>query len=67
MPIYEYLCETCQCEFEKLVIGSNDQAVQCPSCCGNQVRKLISAAAVRPQGVPSGSGGFKAPACKPSG
>ena len=31
------------------------------------VIKLMSAAAVRPQGIPTGSGGFKEPACKPSG
>jgi hypothetical protein len=39
----------------------------CPKCDCKEVTKLISAAAVRPHGIPTGSGGFKEPTCKPSG
>jgi len=65
MPIYEFQCKDCNCQFETLVFGSDEIAVACPSCCGTSVKKLISAGAIRPQGVPSGGGGYKAPACKP--
>ena len=67
MPIYEYFCEKCQCQFELLVLSSDDSSPECPACCGHNVKKLISAGSFRPQGVPSGSGGFKAPKCRPSG
>jgi putative FmdB family regulatory protein len=67
MPIYEYFCETCQCRFEKLVFASDHTEPDCPACCGKNVRKLMSAGSIRPAGIPTGSGGFKAPACKPSG
>jgi hypothetical protein len=30
------------------------------------VEKLMSAGAVRPHGIPTGSGGFQPPPCKPS-
>jgi putative FmdB family regulatory protein len=65
MPIYEYQCEACECQFETLVFGGDDSGVTCPSCCATKVKKLISAGAIRPQGIPSGGGGFQAPACKP--
>jgi putative FmdB family regulatory protein len=41
MPIYEYCCETCGCDFECLVMGSDQ--VQCPSCEGTKVNRLMSA------------------------
>ena len=67
MPIYEYHCESCNCQFEKLVFHSDDGNPDCPTCCGKDVKKLMSAGSVRAQGIPTGSGGFNAPACKPSG
>lgn len=67
MPIYEYQCENCNCQFEKLMFSEKDPAPQCPSCCGSHVKKLISAGSVRAQGIAAGSGGFSGPACKPSG
>ena len=39
----------------------------CPKCQCEDVQKLMSAGCVRAQGIPTGSGGFKGPACKPSG
>jgi putative FmdB family regulatory protein len=31
MPIYEYICDDCQAEFEKLVLNKQ-QEIACPKC-----------------------------------
>lgn len=67
MPIYEYHCQQCDCDFEYLKLSDSDPDPRCPSCCGIQITKLISAGSFRPNGVPAGTGGFKAPNCRPSG
>lgn len=67
MPIYEYECKTCQCTFEYLALSASEPDPQCPGCCEQNVEKLMSAGAIRPRGIPTGSGGFKPPACKPAG
>ncbi|RZB34314.1 MAG: hypothetical protein SRB1_00082 [Desulfobacteraceae bacterium Eth-SRB1] len=67
MPIFEYVCKNCDCRFEQLVLSPKDPPPECPKCCGNNVKKLISAGNVRPHGIPTGSGGFKAPACMSCG
>lgn len=69
MPIYEYRCEQCRCDFEYLKLSESDPDPECPSCCGKDIKKLISAGSFRPEGVPSGSGGFSGggPKCRPSG
>ncbi|MCG6894807.1 MAG: zinc ribbon domain-containing protein [Desulfobacteraceae bacterium] len=67
MPIYEYRCKNCDCDFEHFVFRADDPAPTCPTCCGADVEKLISAGAVRPQGIAKGSGGFKPPSCRPTG
>ncbi len=67
MPIYEYVCQDCDHQFEYLKFSASDDDPQCPSCNSPKVRKLISAGAVRPNGIARGSGGFKAPSCAPSG
>jgi len=67
MPIYEYQCKRCRDCFEQLILSANDPPPVCPKCQCKDVEKLISAACVRPHGIPAGSGGFKEPACKPSG
>jgi len=66
MPIYEYLCEKCNNEFEALVF-SNEETPNCPHCKSNKVKKLVSAGSFRPHGIPSGGGGFKLPKCAQSG
>ncbi|MBW2569652.1 MAG: zinc ribbon domain-containing protein [Deltaproteobacteria bacterium] len=63
MPIFEYVCKKCDSHFEQLVLSPEDPAPKCPKCCGNNVKKLISAGNVRPHGIPTGSGGFKPPKC----
>lgn len=50
MPIYEYRCEACGHEFEKLQKISDPAITECPVCQKNEVKKLISAAAFRLKG-----------------
>lgn len=49
MPIYEYRCTHCQKEFERIVFGG-DSEVECPSCKGKEVKRLMSAAAFKCNG-----------------
>lgn len=43
MPVFEYRCEACRRKFAVLVgMTAGEQAIQCPSCAGTQVEKLIS-------------------------
>ena len=65
MPIYEYKCQKCKHEFEKLVLTNNDQHIECPECKSNRADKLLSAGSFRPNGIPTGSGGYAPPACAP--
>jgi putative FmdB family regulatory protein len=67
MPIYEYQCKSCCHCFEELLLSINDPDPNCPKCKCEDVEKLMSVACVRPQGIPTGSGGFQEPPCKPSG
>ena len=67
MPIYEYRCNKCNCEFEILKLSLKDPEPRCPSCCSEEVQQLMSVGAVRPEGIATGRGGFNAPKCKPSG
>lgn len=41
MPIYEYRCNDCHAEFERLVKFSDPPLTACPTC-GGTVHKLIS-------------------------
>jgi putative FmdB family regulatory protein len=40
MPIFEYKCNACGEDFEKLVFGS--QKVQCPKCSSDDIKKKFS-------------------------
>ena len=40
MPIFEFRCQACGHEFEKLVFWSDE--VECPSCHQKKVEKLMS-------------------------
>lgn len=56
MPMYEYRCEECGEEFEKLVHFSEADLIQdCPNCGASHTTKKISAAASF--GYASGGGG----------
>jgi putative FmdB family regulatory protein len=42
MPIYEYVCDHCEHEFEKLIFNSSEK-IECPKCKGKKVDKKMSA------------------------
>jgi putative FmdB family regulatory protein len=44
MPIYEYRCRQCACEFEQLVRTGDTPA--CPSCQGQDLERLLSLSSV---------------------
>ena len=67
MPIFEFRCKKCDAQFEYLMLSPKDDDPECPKCHHKDVQKLMSAGSVRPQGIPSGSGGFSLPKCAPSG
>lgn len=50
MPIYEYRCEQCGHEFEKLQKVSDAPLTDCPDCGRPTLKKLISAAGFRLKG-----------------
>jgi putative FmdB family regulatory protein len=50
VPIYEFVCEQCDHEFESLQRLSDPLPEQCPSCSGGPVRKNVSAAGFRLKG-----------------
>jgi len=50
MPIYEYQCEACGEQMEKLQRMSDDKLVDCPACGKPALQRLVSAAAFRLKG-----------------
>jgi putative FmdB family regulatory protein len=50
MPIYEYLCESCEHKLEALQKISDQPLSECPECAKPTLKKLISAAAFRLKG-----------------
>ena len=50
MPIYEYRCDSCEHELEKIQKMSEDMLVDCPECSEPALKRLISAAAFRLKG-----------------
>jgi len=51
MPIYEYRCEACGHELEKIQRMSDAPLTDCPECGAAQLRRLVSAAAFRLKGA----------------
>jgi len=51
MPIYEYRCEACGHELEKIQRMSDAPLTECPQCGAPQLRRLVSAAAFRLKGA----------------
>lgn len=51
MPIYEYQCESCGHQMEKLQKMSDDPLKDCPECNESSLRKLVSAAAFKLKGT----------------
>ncbi len=50
MPIYEYRCESCAYDFEKLQKMSDPALTVCPECGKSSLKKLISAVGFRLKG-----------------
>ena len=50
MPLYEYRCETCGHQFEKIQRFSDDPITVCPSCGSGPVVKLLSSPAIQFKG-----------------
>ena len=50
MPIYEYRCDSCGHELEKLQRISDDPLKDCPECAEPALRRLISPAGFRLKG-----------------
>ena len=50
MPLYEYRCENCGHQFEKIQRFSDDPITVCPSCGSGPVVKLLSSPAIQFKG-----------------
>ena len=50
MPIYEYRCQSCEHELEKLQRMSEGNLVDCPACKNPTLKRLVSAPAFRLKG-----------------
>jgi putative FmdB family regulatory protein len=50
MPIYEFVCESCAHEFEKIVSFSAATAPTCPACEGDNVKRRLSKPAIHFKG-----------------
>ena len=51
MPIYEYQCQSCGHELEKLQRLSDNPLKDCPDCGEAELRRLVSAAGFRLKGA----------------
>ncbi len=67
MPLFEFKCESCQHQFEELLMASNTNMPECPECHEYHVKKLVSAGVFRANGASVGSADFSAPSCSPGG
>lgn len=63
MPIYEYFCNKCGKNFDYLALKASDPDPSCVICGASEVKKLMSAPSFRPEGIPTGKGGFAGPKC----
>jgi putative FmdB family regulatory protein len=53
MPLYEYICPSCNTDFEKIV--NQDQDVSCPEC-GREAKRKVSVFAAGSCSAPANSG-----------
>lgn len=51
MPIYEYQCQECGHQFDKLQKISDESLIECPSCNEPGLKKLISAPSFKLSGT----------------
>lgn len=45
MPLFEYVCQSCDHEFEALVLGSSEPS--CPACGSQELERKISLPAIK--------------------
>ena len=57
MPLYEYVCRSCNDQFELLIRGS--ETPTCPQCSSGQLERLLSVPAAPQAGAKS------LPVCRP--
>ena len=57
MPIYEYICDSCDERFEKIVINKQ-QEITYPKCSGKKATIQLSVFATAGSGSSTPSGGF---------
>lgn len=50
MPIFDFSCDACGHQFEKLVLRTSDPSPACPECEHTEVKKLVSAPGFRLSG-----------------
>ena len=64
MPIYEFICQSCQTEFEKLTsFDWKSAGVICPGCDSNDLLRAVSMVGrFKTSGAPSYSGAPNVPA-----
>jgi len=65
MPIYEYHCNRCEHDFEKLVFSTSEE-ICCPKCEGKKVRRLMSGFSHKSGGSFSSSAGPSCSGCTSS-
>jgi putative FmdB family regulatory protein len=53
MPIFEYICQECQHEFESLVFGRDKS--KCPQCQSQKLSPQLSVFAMSSKGMSSGA------------
>lgn len=62
MPIYEYRCNQCDCDFELFIWSARDEDnLKCPKCNHRDVKRVLSACSAK-----TGAGALGAAACGPS-
>lgn len=58
MPIYEYICQSCQSQFEKLVKSmSQTDPIPCPKCNSTDTQRTLSVFAVKGETASASAGG----------
>lgn len=64
MPIFEFRCQDCGCEFEKLVRA--DEKAECPECGCSSPKRLFSVFGVKSGGKFTPSSGASCGSCTAS-